>query len=96
MSAIFSDALHWGNNRVLPHTQAGELWGANVEDGSHPAIGDNGWDHVIFRRAHQNARHLIDSGNDPLRVVVDRAHERGTASPGRVKAILTPPCILHY
>jgi hypothetical protein len=67
-----------GDGRTMLHdTKVGELWGNNVEDGSHPAIGDDGWDHAIFRRAHQNATHLISQGLDPLTVVVDRAHARG-------------------
>jgi hypothetical protein len=35
------------------------------------------WSHPVFQRAHRNARHLIDRGSDPLRVVCDRAHEKG-------------------
>ena len=35
------------------------------------------WPHLIFRRAHQNARALIDAGHDPLRVVCDRARAKG-------------------
>ena len=57
-----------GDGRTVLHdTKVGELWGHNVEK----------WPHLIFRRAHQNAKHLIDTGNDPLRVVCDRAHEKG-------------------
>ena len=52
---------------VLHETRAGELLGHNVEQ----------WDHHVFRRAHQNARQLIDAGNDPLRIVCERAHEKG-------------------
>ena len=57
-----------GDGRTVLHdTKVGELWGHNVDQ----------WPHLIFRRAHQNAKHLIDTGNDPLRVVCDRAHEKG-------------------
>ncbi len=57
-----------GDGRTMLHdTKAGELWGHSVDK----------WAHVIFRRAHQNARCLIDEGNDPLRVVCDRAHQAG-------------------
>jgi len=57
-----------GDGRTMLHdTQVGELWGHNVEK----------WPHLIFRRAHQNAAHLIRQGNDPLRLVCDRAHARG-------------------
>ena len=57
-----------GDGRTVLHdTQMGELWGDNVDK----------WDHIIFRRAHQNAKALIDSGNDPLKIVCERAHEKG-------------------
>lgn len=57
-----------GDGRTVLHdTKVGELWGHNVDK----------WPHIIFRRAHQNAKHLIDTGNDPLRIVCDRAHEKG-------------------
>ena len=57
-----------GDGRTVLHdTKVGELWGRNVEK----------WPHVIFRRAHQNAVALIESGNDPLRVISERAHEKG-------------------
>ena len=52
---------------MLHDTKAGELWGHNVDK----------WPHLIWRRAHQNAVHLIEEGNDPLRVICDRAHEKG-------------------
>ena len=66
------DALMFclGDGRTVLHdTKVGELWGHNVED----------WTHPIFRRAHQNARHLIDTGCDPLRIISERAHEKGLA-----------------
>ena len=57
-----------GDGRTVLHdTQVGELWGDNMEK----------WPHLIFRRAHQNAKHLIEQGNDPLRVICDRAHAKG-------------------
>ena len=57
-----------GDGRTVLHdTKVGELWGHNVDK----------WPHIIFRRAHQNARDLIESGNDPLRIVCDRAHAKG-------------------
>ena len=49
------DALMFclGDGRTVLHdTKVGELWGHNVEK----------WPHSIFRRAHQNAKHLIESG----------------------------------
>ena len=57
-----------GDGRTVLHdTKVGELWGTPNEK----------WSHIIFRRAHQNAKHLIEEGNDPLRVICDRAHEKG-------------------
>ena len=57
-----------GEGRTVLHdTRVGELLGHNVDM----------WDHAVFRRAYQNARHLIDEGSDPLRIVCDRAHEKG-------------------
>ena len=57
-----------GDGRTMLHdTEVGELWGHNVQK----------WPHLIFRRAYQNALHLIQADNDPLRVVCDRAHEVG-------------------
>ena len=57
-----------GEGRTVLHdTKVGELLGHNVDK----------WDHLVFRRAHQNAKGLIDEGNDPLRIVCERAHEKG-------------------
>jgi hypothetical protein len=57
-----------GEGRTMLHdTQVGELLGHNVDE----------WDHLIFRRAHQNASGLIDAGDDPLRLVCERARLRG-------------------
>ncbi len=57
-----------GDGRTVLHdTKVGELWGHNVKK----------WPHLIFRRAHQNALHLIKNGRDPLRLICDRAHAKG-------------------
>ena len=57
-----------GEGRTVLHdTQVGELLGHNVDK----------WNHLVFRRAHQNAKYLIEEGNDPLRIVCERAHEKG-------------------
>jgi len=64
------DALMFGvgdGRTVLYDTRAGELWGHHLER----------WPHAIWRRTHQNARSLIEAGHDPLRVVCDRAREKG-------------------
>jgi hypothetical protein len=57
-----------GDGRTVLHdTRVGELWGHHVSK----------WPHLIFRRAHQNAKGLIQAGQDPLRIVCDRARGRG-------------------
>ena len=57
-----------GDGRTVQHdTNVGELWGHNVDK----------WQHLIFRRAYQNVKSLITEGNDPLRVICDRAHAKG-------------------
>lgn len=57
-----------GEGRTMLHdTKVGELLGHNMEK----------WNHIVFRRAYQNAKSLIDAGHDPLRIVCDRAHEKG-------------------
>jgi hypothetical protein len=52
---------------LLYDTRAGELWGQNVEK----------WPHTIWRRAQQNFSELIHRGEDPLRVLCERAHAKG-------------------
>ena len=60
--------LGLGDGRTFLHdTKVGELWGHNVDR----------WPHLVFRRAHQNAKKLIDEGNDPLKLLIDRAHAAG-------------------
>ena len=57
-----------GDGRTVLHgTEVGELWGSPVKK----------WPHLIFRRAHQNARMMLDRGQDPLRIVCDRAQAKG-------------------
>ena len=57
-----------GEGRTVLHdTKVGELLGHNVDK----------WDHLVFHRAHQNAKGLIEEGHDPLRIVCERAHEKG-------------------
>lgn len=52
---------------VLHDTEVGEVWGHNVKK----------WHHKIFSRAYRNAKQLIEEGNDPLRIICDRAHDKG-------------------
>ncbi len=64
------DALMFclGDGRTVLHdTRVGELWGHNVDR----------WPHLIFRRAHQNASDMIARGEDPLRVICERARAKG-------------------
>ena len=57
-----------GEGRTMLHdTKAGEFWGHNVDK----------WPHTIWRRAHQNAKNLIEEGNDPLRIICERAQSEG-------------------
>lgn len=57
-----------GDGRTYLHdTKVGEIWGHNVDK----------WPHLIFDRANRNAMHLMREGYDPLRLVCDRAHEKG-------------------
>ncbi len=57
-----------GDGRTVFHdTKVGEVWGDPVQR----------WNHTIFRRAGQNARMMIDSGRDPLRIICERAREQG-------------------
>ena len=57
-----------GDGRTVFHdTQVGEVWGDSIDR----------WNHLIFRRAGQNARMMLDSGLDPLRIVCERAKEKG-------------------
>lgn len=59
-----------GDGRTVLHdTRVGELWGDHLRNSK--------WPHLIFRRAYQNARGLIRAGQDPLRIVCDRARSRG-------------------
>lgn len=64
------EALHFclGDGRTVMHESVStELWGDNVGT----------WPHVIFHRAHRNAKQLIERGHDPLRVVCERGAELG-------------------
>ena len=67
-----------GDGRTVLHdTKAGELWGHNVKSWPPPTQTESLSAAVIFRRAHQNARSLIQSGQDPLRIICNRAHAKG-------------------
>ena len=57
-----------GEGRVFIHdTKVGEVWGHNVKK----------WPKITRQRTHLNAKALIEEGNDPLRLVCNRAHEVG-------------------
>ena len=62
---IYSAGLEGG---VVQYDSAvGEKWGDNVDV----------WSHPIFYRAARNLKQLIDDGHDPLKILCDRAHEKG-------------------
>ncbi len=66
------DALMYGlaDGRTMFHdTKVSEVLGDTVKK----------WPHTIFRRAHQNARMMLDSGRDPLRIICERAQAKGVA-----------------
>lgn len=66
------DALMFGlgdGRTVLHGTKVGELWGDPVKE----------WTHLVFLRAHRNARQMLDAGGDPLRIVCERARAKGLA-----------------
>ena len=57
-----------GDGRTVFHdTQVGEVWGDPVDR----------WNHLVFRRAGQNARMMLDSGQDPLLIICERARQKG-------------------
>ena len=57
-----------GDGRTVFHdTKVGEVWGDPGKK----------WNHTVFRRAGQNARMMLDTGRDPLRIVCERAREKG-------------------
>lgn len=61
-----------GGNIFLHDTKAGTLWGDLEEE-----QGGRVWNHLIWYRVSESVRQLIKEGYDPLRVVVERAHEKG-------------------
>jgi hypothetical protein len=48
-------------------TQVGELWGHNVDS----------WQHLVFYRTAKSIRQALAAGLDPMRIVCDRAREKG-------------------
>ena len=57
-----------GDGRTVMHdSKVAEFTGANQDK----------WTSLPVRRAYQNPKHLIEEGNDPLRITVERAHEKG-------------------
>ncbi len=67
-TAIEAVSFCLGEGRVFLHdTKVGEVWGHNIK--KFPRLGR--------RRTNRNAVHLIEEGNDLLRIVCERAHELG-------------------
>ena len=52
---------------LLYDSEAGSLWGRDIDR----------WPSHIWGRANRNFRRLIDTGDDPLLVACNRAHEKG-------------------
>ena len=64
------DALMFGlaDGRTFFHdTKVSEIWGDPIRK----------WPHLIFRRARQNVKMMLDRGQDPLRIVCERARAKG-------------------
>ena len=63
-------------NAFLHATEIGDRWnsGAFATLPFRPTGGKQ-WEHVVFMRAYRNAEKLIAEGNDPLRIVCERAHK---------------------
>ena len=57
-----------GDGRTVFHdTKVSEVWGDPVKR----------WNHNVFRRAGKNVRMMLDSGQDPLRIIAERARDLG-------------------
>ena len=65
-------------NAFLHGTDVADRWGpaAAATEQFRPDGGAR-WNHMVFQRAYRNAAKLIAEGNDPLRLICDRAHEKG-------------------
>ena len=65
-------------NAFLHATNVGDRWGPDAA-ATEPFRPDRGrqWEHIVFQRAYRNAKKLIDEGNDPLRIICDRARANG-------------------
>jgi hypothetical protein len=65
-------------NAFLHATEVADRWGPQAQ-ATQPFRPDGGeqWEHIVFQRAYRNAKKLIDEGNDPLRLICDRAAARG-------------------
>lgn len=56
----------------LHDTKVGDLWGTIEEE-----QGDRSWSNLVFYRAGENLRQSLQAGYDPLRILAERAHEKG-------------------
>lgn len=66
----FDTLMYWAGvegGAVIYDSKVAPLWGDNVKM----------WTHPVWYRAARNLRQLIADGHDPLKVMVDRAHEKG-------------------
>ena len=64
-------------NAFLRHRGRRPLGPGRLRHRTVPPGGGRQWEHVVFMRAYRNAAKLIAEGNDPLRLVCERAHEHG-------------------
>ncbi len=64
-------------NAFLHGTKVGDRWGPDASaTGVFRPGGGNQWEHIVFQRAYRNAAKLINEGNDPLRIVCERARAK--------------------
>ena len=61
-----------GGNIFLRDTKAGTLWGELEEQ-----RGGRAWNHLPWYRVSQSVRALLAEGLDPLRIMAERAHQKG-------------------
>jgi hypothetical protein len=61
-----------GGTTFFHKTEVGDLWGALEEE-----KGGQVWNHIIWYRPSETIRKLFEAGYDQLRVLTERAHQKG-------------------
>ena len=61
-----------GGTTFFHKTEVGDLWGALEEE-----KGGQVWNHIIWYRPSETIRKLFEAGYDQLRVLAERAHQKG-------------------